>query len=57
MESNYSNHPNNPACQPFNVGGSRCKSKTNSWWNSSSPNYFRTKGNKKSKQAFTQEGE
>jgi hypothetical protein len=55
MESSVRNHPNNPACQPFNIGGSRCKSKTNSWWNVSSANYFRNKGTKKTKQAFSNE--
>jgi hypothetical protein len=54
-QNSYANNPSNPAAQPFNIGGQRCKSKKNSWWNAASPNYFRNKGTKKSKQAFTQE--
>ena len=53
----YTNHTSNPAAQPFNISGSRCKSKKNSWWNSSSSTYFRNKGTKKTKEAFTQNDE
>lgn len=56
-QQTYKNHPNNPACQPFNISGSKCKSKTRSWWNVGSPTYFRNKGTKTTKQAFTQEEE
>ena len=55
QEMKYQNHPSNPAAQPFNIGAKPNKSKKNSWWDPKSSNYFRTKGNKKTKQAFTQE--
>lgn len=56
-QQTFKNHPSNPAAQPFNISGSRCKSKVKSWWNVSSPNYFRNKGTQKTKQAFTTEEE
>jgi hypothetical protein len=55
MSATAQEHPNAPHNQPFNIGGSRCKSKKNSWWNAASSTYFRNKGSKKTKEAFTQE--
>jgi hypothetical protein len=55
MSESFRNHPNNPACQPFNINGSKCKSKRMTAWNPNSPNYFLNKGSKKTKAAFTQE--
>jgi hypothetical protein len=54
-QETYKNHAGNPAAQGFNINGSKCKSKRNSWWNASSSTYFRNKGTKKTKEAFTQE--
>lgn len=39
----YQNHPKNPAAQPFVGRGSKCKSKSRSWWNPASPTYWRGK--------------
>lgn len=33
-KATYKNHPNNPANQPFNIKGSKNKTKVKSWWNS-----------------------
>lgn len=39
----FQDHPKNPANQPFQLNGSRCASKTDSWWNPGSRNYWRSK--------------
>ena len=41
----YRNHPSNPAAQPFNINGSKCKSKKNTWWS----------GNNKQKRKYEDE--
>ena len=33
-KSNFKSKPNNPANQPFNIKGSKNKTKVKSWWNS-----------------------
>lgn len=45
-KTTYQNHPSNPAAQPFNGNGSKCKSKVQSWWNPASPNYMHRKNKK-----------
>jgi hypothetical protein len=41
MSENYRWLASNPAVQPFNIKGSPCKSKKNSWWAAGSGKYWR----------------
>lgn len=40
-ETQWKYHPKNPANQPFVGAGRKNQAKKNSWWNVSSPKYWR----------------
>lgn len=45
-EVKWKYHPSNPAAQPFNLNGKKCRAKERSWWNTASPTHWRNKDKK-----------